>query len=815
MKISYNWLKTYIDIDIEPDQLAMILTNLGLEVESIETFETVKGGLEGIVIGKVMECSKHPDADKLSLTKVDIGTGELLSIVCGAPNVAAGQKVAVATIGTKLFMGDEEIVIKKGKIRGQESYGMICAEDEIGLGTSHEGIMVLASDAKVGQLGKEYFKIETDVIFEIGLTPNRVDASSHIGVARDLAAWLSLNTEINYQKPSIAEFKTENTSNTISVEIENAELCNRFTGVTVSGIEVKESPEWLKNRLKSIGLKPINNVVDITNFVLHETGQPLHAYDTDQITGNKAIAKTLPKGTKFITLDETERELSSEDLMICSTSDGMCIAGVFGGAKSGVTAKTKNIFIECAYFNPVSVRKTSKRHALQTDASFRFERGVDVNNLLYALKRTALLVKELAGGSVSSEVFDVYPQKIENRKINVLYSHIDRLIGKKIDHQTIKKILKGLEMNIITENSDNLVLEIPSYRVDVTREPDVIEEILRIYGYNNVETNEHVKSTISYAPKPDKNKLKNMVAEMLSAKGFNETMNNSLTKAEYYEKFKAFDPSKTVRILNPLSADLNGMRQTLLFGGLECLIYNENRKNHNLKFYEFGNCYQFNSELQETNNLSKYNEKEQLALFIYGNKKPLSWNSPESKSDFYHLKSWVEMVLSKLGYGVENLKHNEISDNIFSFGLSYCLGKDILVNFGLIQKSLRKAFDIENEVYYAEFEWDKVMKYLPARKQFSPISKFPEVKRDLALLVDKNVSFAKIKEIAFKSERQILKSVSIFDVYEGEKLGEGKKSYAVSYILQDENKTLTDKQIDKIMSKFINAYKTELGAMIR
>jgi phenylalanyl-tRNA synthetase beta chain len=675
--------------------------------------------------------------------------------------------------------------------------------------------MVLLPDAKIGQPAKEYFKIENDVVFEIGLTPNRIDAASHIGVARDLAAWLSQNTEIKYKKPSVDLFKVDNKSNTIPIEIEKPALCNRFTGVTVSGIEVKESPEWLKNRLKAIGQKPINNVVDITNYVLHETGQPLHAYDTDMIAGKKVIAKTLPKGTKFITLDEMERELSSEDLMICNTTEGMCIAGVFGGSKSGVTGKTKNIFIECAYFNPVSVRKTSKRHTLQTDASFRFERGVDINNLIYALKRTALLVQELAGGTISSELIDVYPNKIDNQKVNILYSHIDRLIGKKIEHDKIRKILKSLEINITEDNDINLVVEVPSYRVDITREADVIEEILRIYGYNNVEPYSSVKSTISYAPKPDRNKLKNMVADMLSAKGFNETMNNSLTKAEYYEKFKAFDKSKTVKILNPLSADLNGMRQTLLIGGLECIIYNENRKNNNLKFYEFGNCYQFDPEVQNGNALSKYSEKEQLALFIYGNKKPLSWNSSEIKSDFFHLKTFVELVFEKLGYDLNTLKQNEMFDDIFAYGLSYSHGKDTIVSFGLVHKSLRKEFDIENEVYYAVFEWDLLMKYLPVRKQFSPLAKFPEVKRDLALLVDKNISFAKIKDLACKSERQLLKSVSIFDVYEGEKLGEGKKSYAVSYILQDENKTLTDKQIDKIMGKFIQLYETELGAKIR
>jgi phenylalanyl-tRNA synthetase beta chain len=815
MKISYNWLKNYIDIDIEPDQLAKFLTNLGLEVESVEHFESVKGGLEGIVIGKVVECCKHPDADKLTLTKVDIGSGELLSIVCGAPNLAAGQIVPVATIGTKLYFNNEEIIIKKGKIRGQESHGMICAEDEMGLGTSHEGIMVLPKDAKIGQLAKNYFKIENDVVFEIGLTPNRIDASSHIGVARDLAAWLSQTQEITYQKPSVNAFRVENNSLNIPVEIENPEACNRYAGVTISGIQVTDSPEWLKNKLKAIGQKPINNVVDITNYVLHETGQPLHAFDAEYITGKKVIVKTLVKGTKFVTLDSVERELSSEDLMICNQAEGMCIAGVFGGSKSGVTEKTKQIFLESAYFNPVSIRKTSKRHGLQTDASFRFERGADINNVVYALKRAALLIKEIAGGIISSEIVDVYPNLIQNRKINVLYAHIDRLIGKKIKHEEIKKILKGLEIQIIEENDHSLVVEVPAYRVDVTLEADVIEEILRIHGYNNVEPGEQVKSTLSYAPKPDKNKLKNAVADMLSSKGFNEIMCNSLTKSDYYQKLSGFDAGQTVKIVNPLSTDLDAMRQSLLPGGLECILYNENHKNLNLKVYEFGNIYQLRQEGKNGNALTKYHEREQLALYIYGNKKPVSWNTPETKTDFYFLKTYTELVFEKLGFRVESLKADEIKNEIFQYGLSYSIGNRLLVSFGALQKKLCKSFDIENEVYYACFEWEELLKHLPPVAQFRPIARFPEVRRDLALLVDKDVSFGKIKELALKTERQLLKSVSIFDVYEGEKLGEGKKSYAVTYILQDEFKTLTDKQIDKIMDKFVYLYEKELGAKIR
>ncbi len=815
MKISYNWLKSYINTDLSPEDLGVILTNIGLEVESIEEFQSVKGGMEGIVIGRVIECQKHPDADKLSLTKVDIGSGELLPIVCGAPNVAVGQVVPVATIGTKLYFNDEEIVIKKGKIRGQESHGMICAEDEIGLGTSHEGIMLLGSDAKIGQAAKDYFQIENDFVFEIGLTPNRVDASSHIGVARDLAAWFSQTKDIQYTLPSVKDFKTDNKENTITVEIENVQACNRYAGVSISGIEIKESPMWLKNRIKAIGLKPINNVVDITNFVLHETGQPLHAFDAGTIEGNKVIVKTLPKGSKFITLDEQERELSNEDLMICNAKEGMCIGGVFGGLKSGVTANTKNIFLESAYFNPVYIRKTSKRHALQTDSSFRFERGVDPNNTLFALKRAAILIKELAGGKISSEIIDVYPEKIENFRVPVLFDHIERLIGKKIHADQIKKILKSLEIQIISEDAHSMLLDVPPYRVDVTREADVIEEILRIYGYNNIETSNAVKSTLSYAPKPDTNKWKNIVSDLLSNKGFNEAMSNSLTKAEYYEKLKPFDAENTVKILNPLSTDLNALRQSLLYGGLEAVIYNENRKNHNLKLYEFGNCYSLASAQNTRTNLSKYHEENHLALFISGDRKFVNWNAPSVKTDFYQIKSFVEVVLSRMGFRTEKLKQFEIANDIFAYGLTYQINEDILVEFGLITKEIRKAFDIESEVFYADFSWNKLMKCLPAAKQFIPMPKYPEVKRDLALLIDKKITFKEIKDLAYKTERQLLKSVSIFDIYEGDKLGANKKSYAVSYILQDEFKTLTDSQIEKTMNKLIQVYQKELDATIR
>ncbi len=814
MKISYNWLKQYIDTDLDYKEMSVILTNIGLEVEGIEHFQSVKGGMEGLVIGKVLECEKHPDADRLSITKVDIGAGEPLPIVCGAPNVAAGQKVVVATVGTVLYDGDKEVKIKKGKIRGQVSAGMICAEDEIGIGNDHEGIIVLDENAQIGQKAKEYFDIEEDIIFEIGLTPNRIDGASHIGVARDLAAYLSQTKKTEYKKPSLDNFKIDNTDYPVKITIENEKACKRYAGITVSNIKVKESPDWLKNRLKAIGLTPINNIVDITNFVLHETGQPLHAFDADMIKEHHVIVKTLEKGSKFVTLDEQERELDENDLMICNPQEGMCIAGVFGGAKSGVTEKTTTVFIESAYFDPVYVRKTSKRHVLQTDASFRFERGIDPNNVIYALKRAAVLMKELGEGQISSEIVDVYPNPVKDHRVNVKYAHIDRLIGQKIEHDKIKNILLSLEIKIVEETDEGLVLDVPPYRVDVTREADVIEEILRIYGYNNINISNNVRSTISYAPKPDVNKWKNIISDFLSSKGFHESMSNSLTKSAYYET-GGFKAENTVKILNPLSSDLDALRQSLLFGGLEAVIYNENRKNKDLKFYEFGNCYAIYPEKSGEHVLDKYHEENHLAVFISGNKHNINWNNPVQKSDFYYLKSHTESVLKRLAYDTDKLNIQEISDDVFDYGLSYSLNSKPLVNFGLVSKKLRKLFDISNEVFYADFYWDILMKKLPARKMFTSIAKFPEVSRDLALLLDKSVKFSQIKELAFKTERKLLKKVSIFDIYEGEKLGEDKKSYAINFILQDEFKTLKDKQIDKIMNNFVRVFEKELGAKLR
>ncbi len=811
MKISYNWLKNYVNTDLTAEEVAKILTNTGLEVEGIEQFESVKGGLEGLVIGKVTSCKKHPNADKLSVTTVDVGTGENLPIVCGAPNVAEGQKVVVATVGTTLYSGDEEFKIKKAKMRGESSEGMICAEDEIGLGTSHDGIMVLEDSAVIGTPAREYFNIETDTVFEIGLTPNRIDGASHIGTARDLAAFL----KTKLLKPSVEGFKADNHNLPIEINVEDKNACPRYTGVTVTNVKVNPSPEWLQNKLKAIGLNPINNIVDISNFVLHETGQPLHFFDADKIEGNKVIIKMLPEGTPFITLDEVERKLSSQDLMICNENSGMCIAGVFGGTKSGVTENTKNIFIESAHFNSVYVRKTAKRHDLHTDASFRFERGSDPNNTEYALKRAALLLKEIAGGEISSEIVDIYPDPVSDYKVELTFKNMKRLIGKEIKKEIVKDILKSLDIKIINENDEKLSLEVPTYRVDVRREADVIEEVLRIYGYNNVEISEHVNSSLSYSSKPDKEKIQNNISDILTANGFNEIMCNSLTKADYYKELESYKADKLVKIFNPLSNDLNVMRQTLLFGGLESIIYNRNRRIQDLKLYEFGNCYYLNGSESEKL-LEKYDEEKHLALFITGNKTEENWIMKEEPTSFFTLKSHIENILERLGFNLDQFAVEDYSSDLLTEGLNYQLNNKQLVHFGILNKKLLKSFDIDTNVYFAEFAWDNVIK-LSAKNniRYTEVSKYPEVRRDLALLVNKPVKFSIIKELAYKTERKLLKKVSLFDVFEGEKLGANKKSYAVSFILQDENKTLTDKQIDKIMNNFIRVFEKELNAQIR
>ncbi|MBS4012687.1 MAG: phenylalanine--tRNA ligase subunit beta [Bacteroidetes bacterium] len=822
MKISYNWLKEYINIDIEAEKLSEILTSCGLEVEGLEKTESIKGGLKGVVIGQVKKCVKHPDADKLSVTQVDIGHGDLLQIVCGAPNVRENQKVVVATVGTTLHtIKGEQFEIKKAKIRGQESFGMICAEDEIGIGTSHDGIIVLPESAKTGTSAAEYYNVSQDVVFEIGLTPNRVDASSHIGVARDIVAVLNAtknnkNDFLTINKPSLNSFKPDNNSRFIDVIIDDAEACPRYSGITISGVTVKESPEWLQQKLKSIGLKPINNIVDITNFVLHEIGQPLHAFDADKIKGNKVIVKKSPKGTKFITLDEKEIELTGENLMICNTEEPMCMAGVLGGLKSGVTEETKNIFLESAYFQAASIRKSSKHHDIKTDASFRFERGTDPHITVFALKRAAMLIKEIAGGIISSEVVDRYPKEIICNTVSLSYKNADSLIGKKIDRNIIKNILESLEIKILSENEQGLSLEIPAFKVDVFREADVIEEILRIYGYNNVEIPDKFTSSIVLSPKPDKELLQNAISDMLCSKGFVEIMNNSLTKIEYY---KNEGLETAVKMLNPLSQDLNVLRQDLLYGGLEVIAYNQNRKVNDLKIFEFGNVYSLkNNTSQDNQGLSKYKEKTLLSLFLTGDQKPESWYSGSVKADFFELKGYAVSILSRLGIYERNIKTEEIiNDSSFSNGLTFFINEKQIAKAGYVNKSFLKRFDIKGDVYYAVFEWDNLVK-LAGKTQvlYKEISKFPEVRRDLALIIDKSVNFAQIEALAYKTEKKLLKKVGLFDVYQDDnKIGKDKKSYAVSFILQDESKTLTDKEIDKAMDNLLKNFQSELGASIR
>jgi phenylalanyl-tRNA synthetase beta chain len=818
MKISYNWIKDYLKTDLEPAKVAAILTGIGLEIEGMEEWESVKGGLKGVVIGEVLTCIKHPDADKLSVTTVDIGGDQPLHIVCGAPNVAAGQKVPVATIGTVVYKGTESLEIKKSKIRGELSEGMICAEDELGLGNSHEGIMVLDKDAKPGTEAGSYFKLVKDVVFEIGLTPNRIDSGSHFGVAWDLAAYLNLNSDINEKAvlPSVAEFKPDNRENSYDVIIENTADCPRYTGITISGVTIGESPDWLKNKLKAIGLNPINNVVDITNFVQYEVGQPLHAFDADMIDGKKVIIKNLPEKSKFITLDGVERSLSSRDLMICNPKEGMCIAGVFGGIKSGVTASTKNIFLESAYFNPVAIRKTSKRHGLKTDASFRFERGADPEITTWALRRAIMLMKEIAGGKISSDIVDVYPAPFKILTIEISYNHINRLIGKQIDRQIVKKILTLLDFVIMKENEESLAIEIPSYRVDVKKEADVIEEILRIYGYNNIEISNHVNSTLSYPEKPNKEKLVNIISDLLSANGFAEIMCNSLNPAAWYEQNDDFDKEHLALLANPLSSDLNAMRMSLLYGGLSSVSWNLNRQNPDLKLYEFGHSYFYNKSEQQHPKAHNYDEKASLDIFLTGNTNRQSWNSKSNPTDFFNIKSSVEMILSRLGIKPESLATGESDKKYFAESSTYLYNKKLVAEAGRISKKYLAQFDIGQDVYYAHIEWDFILKLIKNHSvAFHELPKYPSVRRDLALLLDRGVKFAQIREIALKTEKSVLLEISLFDVYESDSLGKNKKSYAVSFMLRDDLKTMTDKNIEKVMNNLIRAFEKELNAQIR
>ena len=806
MNISLNWLNDYLKTGLPVEEICKILTSIGLEVGGYEKFESVKGGLKGLVIGEVKTCEPHPDSDHLHITTVDLGDGRLTPIVCGAPNVAAGQKVVVATIGTVLYDGDKEFVIKKSKIRGQESEGMICAEDEIGIGTDHAGIIVLPADVKAGTPASEYYRITTDYVIEIDITPNRVDGASHLGVARDLATYLKQNGHIDYTLPSVEQYKADSTDAILSIEVKRPEACIRYAGVCIEGVTVKESPEWLRNRLKAIGLNPINNVVDITNYILFELGQPLHAFDKDKIKGNKVILRSFPTGTKFVTLDGMERELNENDLMVCNEEAPMCIAGVFGGIESGITENTQNVFLESACFDPVFVRKTARRHGLSTDASFRFERGTDPNIVIYALKRAALLIKELAGGKITSDIIDIYPAPVKDFEVEVKYSHIDRLIGKAIGKENIKKILTALEIKIVNESETTLLLHVPPYRVDVRREADVIEDILRIYGFNNIEVPSKVNSTLSYSPKPDDYRLKNVIADLLTGNGFNEIMNNSLTKASYFEGLETYKPENTVMLYNPLSSDLNAMRQSLLFGGLETIAYNINRKNNSLKLYEFGKAYTFHKKEGE-DHLKQYREENHLALFLTGSKTTASWNTKEARSDFFTLKAYAEIVLTRLGFKTDALNVEENTQDILREGLDYTQNGKHLLTIGTVSPKLLKHFDIDQEVCYADFSWENLLKTLKNHTTvFTPLPKYPSVKRDLALLLDKKVSFKEVKELALRTEKTLLKAVTLFDVYEGEKLGAGKKSYAVSFTLQDDEKTLTDKQIEKIMNKLIGSY---------
>ena len=818
MKISYNWIKDYLKINLEPAKVAEILTDIGLEIEGMEEWVSVKGGLEGVIIGEVLTCKKHPDADKLSLTTVDIGRPQPLQIVCGAPNVAAGQKVPVATVGTVVFKGNESMEIRKSKIRGELSEGMICAEDELGLGNSHEGIMVLDKDVKPGTPASSYFKIIKDHVFEIGLTPNRIDSGSHFGVARDLAAFLNLNEKMDQKAmlPSVTAFKTDNKNNPYEVIVENSTDCPRYTGITISGVTIGESPDWLKNRLRAIGLNPINNVVDVTNFVQHEVGQPLHSFDADKIEGKKIIIKNLPEKSKFITLDNVERSLSPRDLMICNTKEGMCIAGVFGGIKSGISASTKNIFLESAYFNPVAIRKTSKRHGLKTDASFMFERGADPNITIWALKRAIMLIKEVAGGNISSDIVDVYPNPIKNVQVDVNYNNINRLIGKKIEPEKVKKILALLDIEITHDDGVNLKLSIPSYRVDVKQEADVIEEILRIYGYNNVEVNMHVNSTLSYPEKPNKEKIVNIISDLLSNTGYSEIMCNSLCPAAWYENNDDFDKEQLVMLANPLSSDLNAMRQSLLFGGLSSVIWNINRQNTDLKLYEFGHCYFYHKSGEKYPKASNYVEKSSLDLFISGNTGRQSWNFKTNPSDFFNIKSSVEMILSRLGVKPESLATGESDKKYFAEAITYLSNNKIVAEAGRISKSYLSKFDIGQDVYWGHIEWDLLLKLIKNHTiAFNELPKYPSVKRDLALLLDRNVKFSQIRDIAYRTGKNILHDVNLFDVYESDSLGVNKKSYAVSFILRDDLKTMTDNNIEKLMNNLIKAFENELDAQIR
>ncbi|MBQ9751221.1 MAG: phenylalanine--tRNA ligase subunit beta [Paludibacteraceae bacterium] len=828
MNISYNWLKRYIQLNDSAEEVAKVLTSIGLEVGKVEKVQTIKGGLEGLVVGEVITCVDHPNSDHLHITTTRVAPdAEPLQIVCGAPNVAAGQKVIVATVGTVLYDGDEKFTIKRGKIRGEESLGMICAEDEIGVGTSHDGIMVLPSDTPVGMPAKEYFGVEDDTLIEVDITPNRADGASHYGVARDLYAYYQAKgVDIQLTKPSVDAFKVDSHELPIQVVVENAQACPRYTGVSIKGVTIGESPDWLKKALGTVGIRPISNVVDATNFVLHEMGQALHAFDADKIKGNKVIVKNATEGQKFVTLDGIERTLSAADLMICNAEEPMCIAGVFGGQDSGITEQTTNVFLESAYFDPVSIRKTARRHQLSTDASFRYERGCDPNNTLYVLKRCALLIQEVAGGEIAMEITDQGDTHFAPFPVELHIDRVNTLIGKEIGEELIATILHALEVEIYSQEGNVWQIGVPRYRVDVQRECDVVEDILRIYGYNNVEFPEKLNTSLSYNPKPNPVALQIRISEQLTAQGFNEILNNSLTKVSYYERLEGLSLATCVKIMNPLSQDLGVMRQTLLFGGLESIQRNANRKNADLKFYEFGNCYHYNAQ-KITDRQAKdphwvydplyaYSEEPHLALWITGNKTPQSWVQKEEKSSFYQLHAYVANVLRRMGVQLFKLAPMAANE-LFDDGLTILApnGKQIGV-MAIVAKKQLKAFDIDNPVYYADLDWNMLLRL---NKQYKPVindlPKFPEVKRDFALLVDKSVTFADLAQAAYATEKKLLKAVNLFDVYEGKNLEAGKKSYALSFILQDAENTLKDKQIEAIMAKLQKTFEEKFGAKLR
>ena len=835
MNISYKWLKEYVDTTLSAQEVADALTSAGLEVDSVEEVQTIKGGLEGLYVAEVLTCEPHPDSDHMHVCTVNVGQGEPLQIVCGAPNVAAGQKVIAAVVGTKLYDGDECFTIKRSKLRGVESFGMLCAEDEIGIGNDHSGIIVLPAEAKVGTPAAEYYHVESDWLIEVDITPNRADACSHYGVARDLYAWLIQNGyKTSLHRPDCDKFKVDDESLPISITIDDPNLCPRYVGVTLTGCEVKESPDWLQNKLRTIGLRPINNIVDITNFIMMAYGQPLHCFDADMIEGRQVIVKTMPEGTPFVTLDGVEHKLSNQDLAICNAKEPMCIAGVFGGKGSGTYDTTVNVLLESAYFNPTSIRRSARRHGLSTDASFRFERGIDPNGQLYAIKQAAILAKELAGAKVSMQIVDVHPKQLPDFKVSLKYDYVDSLIGKHIPQETIKSIVTSLEMKIDSETSEGLELTVPAYRVDVQRPCDVVEDILRIYGYNNVEIPTTLKNSLTVKTIHDtSHKLQNIIAEQLVGGGFREILNNSLQRGAYYDGLESYKSEELVKLLNPLSQDLNALRQTLLFGGLESIARNISYRNTDLRFFEYGNCYRFQAEKKcpdiipgvsssrdpevIKHVLDAYSEDYHLGLWLTGKRVRGSWAHPDEDSSFAQLKAYVMNIFTRLGVPFGLLVFTEGKSDIYSQSLSIQnRGGKVLAEMGIVAGKLTKAFNIDSPVYFADIRWNQIMRIIQKQNvTYTEISKFPAVSRDLALLLDSNVPFGEVERIAYQTEKKLLKAVKLFDVYEGKNLPEGKKSYAVNFILQDSEKTMGDKQIDAIMQKLINNLTQQLGAELR